>query len=312
MTDQLNLPTGNSTAQLISKDILPLSASEYSIHQTHPTPLYNILLAALVMTAIQIALFLLYTWNGSLTQTYLDICRFDCHWYANIALRGYHNISPIPTAPDLWQTNVAFFPGLPLLGRLVMLLTHTDAQTAIVIASQCATFVFWVYFLVLLWTWCPTSIIRIAACIGVIVHPISFMMMQGYSESLFMASLLGYMYWSNRAMRSGSPGQWALAAVHGIIMTLTRILGVSVILYPMFLIIFLALQENYWKRFFQKFCSAVALSIAALCGALAFFLYCFVAFGEWNLYMQVQSASWGNKIDYLNIFRLTSYTSFTK
>jgi hypothetical protein len=45
-------------------------------------------------------------------------------------------------------------------------------------------------------------------------------------------------------------------------------------------------------------------------GAIAFFAYCLVRWGRWDLYMQTQAAGWAIVPDYLAMFKLESYRWF--
>lgn len=48
-----------------------------------------------------------------------DLMRWDARWYARIATGGYHWPAPLPGHTDPWISDLAFFPGLPAIGRLM-------------------------------------------------------------------------------------------------------------------------------------------------------------------------------------------------
>ena len=67
-----------------------------------------------------LALALLLTRDQPPAGPYLELCTWDCGWYKSIAGLGYHStIPPVSQNGDL--ANVAFFPGYPLLARLIYL-----------------------------------------------------------------------------------------------------------------------------------------------------------------------------------------------
>jgi len=45
--------------------------------------------------------------------------RWDSRWYSRIATDGYHWQSPLPGHSDRWISDLAFFPGLPLVARVL-------------------------------------------------------------------------------------------------------------------------------------------------------------------------------------------------
>ena len=57
------------------------------------------------------------------------------------------------------------------------------------------------------------------------VFPFSFFFGMVYTESLFLCSLLGFVYWSDE----GSGRGLLLAALHGFVMTSTRLVGLPVV-----------------------------------------------------------------------------------
>ncbi len=51
----------------------------------------------------------------------------------------------------------------------------------------------------------------------------------------------------------------------------------------------------------------VAVAVVSITGAAAFFVYCQLRWGHWDIYMITQSAGWGIEPDYLAVFRPSSY-----
>jgi hypothetical protein len=132
----------------------------------------------------------------------------------------------------------------------------------------------------------------------VLVHPAAFFLVASYSESLFLFCLLGFLYFVDEDTPSSRPS----AALLGFLMTATRLVGVPLAVYPL-LRGWLNRSSSVanawsWKRVYFWFMVA---GVAGL-GATAFFAYCQVRFGRWDLYMRTQEMGWGVHADYLAIF----------
>ena len=92
-------------------------------------------------------------------------------------------------------------------------------------------------------------------------------------------------------------------------MSATRIVGIICAAYPIVTKVF---REGWnglrdWRGWWQRYRSAVALTIAAASGAILFFVYCQLRWGHWDMYMLTQSAGWGITPDYLAVFKPSSY-----
>ena len=127
----------------------------------------------------------------------------------------------------------------------------------------------------------------------------------GYSESLFLMGLIGFIYWSGEKGRAAKI--WA--ALHGMLMSATRIVGIVCAAYPIVTKVFGQSWNGLrdWRGWWQRYRSAVALTIAAASGAILFFAYCQLRWGHWDMYMLTQTAGWGITPDYLAAFRPSSY-----
>src|SRR4051794_9873192 len=91
--------------------------------------------------------------NGHFGETYLKLVQHDSLWFQNIIERGY--ASPIPPASQksFEVSNVAFFPGFPLMAGLLARLGHFDPRYALLLVSQFSACVFWAYVLAFLMNW---------------------------------------------------------------------------------------------------------------------------------------------------------------
>jgi len=118
-------------------------------------------------------------------------------------------------------------------------------------------------------------------------------------------ALVGFIYWSSAEGRAAKI--WA--ALHGILMSATRIVGIPCAAFPVVRKVFAngwstLRNPRTWRR---EYGVAVFLMIVAMLGALVFFLYCQLRWGRWDLYMLTQLAGWGIIPDYLAVFKPSSY-----
>ena len=283
-------------------------------------------LASLAITALQISLALLATGQGSQStipniplalqakaKLILDgtnplekLCAWDCLWYWHIAEQGYRSSLP-PASQDPDRANVAFFPATPLAARAVRTVTGVNWPMALLLVSWLAAVAFWWYVLALLADWGIRPWVTAFAVFAIFAHPASLYLVAGYSESLFLMAVLGFVYWSERARHT--EGAFAIApvmaALHGFTMTATRIVGIPLAGYPAVRSIVLSvLMRKMPGRILGR---DLVLSAVAAAGAFVFFVFCQLKFGLWNLYMETQQIGWGLGKDYLLPLHLLSY-----
>jgi hypothetical protein len=234
------------------------------------------------------------------------LCVWDCLWYWHIAEEGYRStLPPAPLSPD--QANVAFFPATPLAARAVRAVTGVSWPMAVLLASWLAAVGFWWYLLALLASRGSRPWVTAFAAFAIFAHPAALYLVAGYSESLFLMALLGYVYWSERARSKESVCRIAaaLAALHGFIMSATRIVGIPLAGYPAVrTLVFSLLTQNVSGRTLGK---DFLLSAVAAAGGFAFLVFCQLQFGQWNLYFETQRIGWGLGADYLFPLHLLSY-----
>jgi len=141
--------------------------------------------------------------------------------------------------------------------------------------------------------------------LAIAAHPSAFFLIAGYSESLFLMALIGFIYWSSAEGRTAK----ILAAFHGIAMSATRIVGIPCAAFPVVRDLFSkgwsALRDP--RGWLRNYGSSVAVMSGAIFGAIFFFLYCQWRWGRWDMYMLTQSAGWNIEPDYLAVFRPSNY-----
>jgi hypothetical protein len=264
------------------------------------------LAAGLLLTAVQLALAVgLLAPEGTFSDRYSTLVQHDSYWFMNIVDRGFQTIVPPIDHKVMEVSNVAFFPAFPAIAALFRYGLNIDTGTALLITAQLAAWGFWSYFFLFCKRWNVSPALQICAAFLILAHPAAFFLVAGYSESLFLMALLGFVYWSTAEGRSAKI--WA--AAHGIVMSAARIVGIVCAAVPVVCSLFL----NGWKglraprAWFRRYGPAIRLSAVATLGAVFFFIFCQIRWGNWNLYMLTQTAGWGIIPDYLAVFKPSSY-----
>ena len=264
------------------------------------------LLAGLTVTLLQLAMAVgLLAPEAPISDRYSALVQHDSYWFMNIIDRGYQTIVPPINHKAMEVSNVAFFPAYPAIAALVRYGLDIDSNDALLITAQLAAWGFWSYFFLFCKRWNVPPAVQICGALLIAAHPAAFFLVAGYSESLFLMALLGFIYWSTAEGRSAK--FWA--AAHGIVMSATRIVGLVCAAFPVVRSAF----ETGWRGLFEprewlrKNSAAIGMTLVAACGAVGFFVYSQLRWGQWNIYMLTQAAGWGIVPDYLAVFKPGSY-----
>jgi hypothetical protein len=254
---------------------------------------------ALAVTLGQIVLASAASGGSDPAAAYLALDQWDSQWYGRLAEQGYPDTLPEVRAD---MAKLGFFPGYPLFVRLVAAVTGLPTPTALLVAAQLACWGFWTYVLLFLRRWQVRGPVAAAGLLVVVVHPCAFFLVAGYSESLFLLAVLGFLYWS--AVRT--PGAWLLAAAHGVVMAGTRIVGLPLAMCPLLLGVASLLRGEAGYRLRRVLAAGLLASVASL-GGLLFFAFCQLQYGRWDAYMYCQHAGWGITPDYLAVLNPEIY-----
>jgi hypothetical protein len=250
----------------------------------------QVLIGALLLTLAQVVMV-------SLVGGYRGLHQWDSNWYARIAAEGYPE--DLPRERER-MAEVGFFPGYPLAVRAVARLTGLPVETATLVAAQLAACGVWAYVLLFLRRDRVPVPLAAASVFLLVAHPSAFFLAAGYSESLFLCATLGFVYWSS----AGGPAGWLLAALHGVVMTATRIVGLPLAVVPLLLaLVSLVRGERPWGDVIR----AGVLGAVACLGGLHFFAFCQWQYGRWDAYMYAQVAGWGVAPDYLALLKSSAY-----
>jgi hypothetical protein len=261
----------------------------------------------LLVTVAQIALALGFSNpEGSLADRYFTLVQHDSYWFANIIERGYGTTLPPIDHKEMEVSNVAFFPAYPLLAGALKRLTNLDTYHALLVVAQAATWGFWTYFFLFCERWEVPMPLQVFGTLAIVTHPAAYYLVAAYSESLFLASLAGFIYWSTHEGR----GAKLLAVLHGFTMSATRIVGLPCAAFP---VVHAFFENGCWRPndklrdWIARYRAPVLVMLFSMAGGIAFFLYCQIRWGRWDIYMLTQQAGWAIDADYLAVFKPHSY-----
>ena len=197
--------------------------------------------------------------------------RWDTGFYISIATEGYrYEGVPLPS--------VAFFPLLPLLMRLLGGLTGDVVPAGILISNVALLAA-----MMLLYRLTDEQFGSSTASRAVwytLIFPMSFFGSAIYTESLFLLCAIGAFYAARR-------GHWAIAALLGVCLTMTRLVGI--IIAPVLLVEWL-MQRRRAGTPIPQFRALSAAFIAPL-GLLVYMVYLRQTFGDPLAFVHA-SAAW--------------------
>jgi hypothetical protein len=264
------------------------------------------LLAGSVVTILQVVMAVaLLAPEEPMAERYSALVQHDSYWFMNIIDRGYQTTVPPIDHKVMEVSNVAFFPAYPAIAALLRKAFNISTGTALLITAQLAACGFWTYFFLFCKRWKVACSLQICGTLLVLANPAAFFLVAAYSESLFLMALLGFIFWSTAENRAAK----VLAAMHGSVMSATRIVGIVCAAFPMVRSIF----QTGWRglltprKWLLENLTAVTMTFVAACGGIAFFVWCQLRWGHWDLYMRTQAAGWGIVPDYLAVVRPESY-----
>ena len=267
------------------------------------------LLAGCAVTLLQVVMaVVLLAPEEPITERYSALVQHDSYWFMNIIDRGYQTIVPPVDHKMMEVSNVAFFPAYPAIAALLRNAFNISTGMALLIAAQLAAWGFWTYFFLFCRRWKVARSLQICGTLLILANPAAFFLVAAYSESLFLMALLGFIYWSTAEGRTAR----VLAAMHGMVMSATRIVGIVCAAFPLVRSAF----QTGWRSlleplpWFRKAKPAIAMTLVASFGAIGFFTYSQLRWGHWDIYMLTQAAGWGIVPDYLAVFKPSSYRWF--
>jgi hypothetical protein len=264
------------------------------------------LLAGLAVTLLQVTLAVgLLGPEEPFSERYSALIQHDSYWFMNIIDRGYQTIVPPIDHKLMEVSNVAFFPAYPLIAALFRYGLKIETGVALLLTAQLAASGFWTYFFLFCKRWNLAPALQICGALLIAAHPAAFFLIAAYSESLFLMSLLGFIYWATTTGKAAHI--WA--GLHGFVMSATRIVGLVCAAFPLVRALFQTgwrglLQPRRWLRESR---APIGITLVAMSGAIGFFMYSQLRWGHWDMYMLTQGAGWGIVADYLGVFKPDNY-----
>src|SRR6266700_1047401 len=217
-TNSCNLQSFPISSALPTCDVMTRSSSAFKP-----------MLAALLVTLMQIAMAVgLLAPDGPLSYRYSSLIQHDSYWFMNIVDRGYRTIVPPINHKVMDVSNVAFFPAYPAVAAVLRYGLHIDTDNALPITARIAAWGSWSYFFLFCGRGNLSPALQFFGALSIVAHPAAFFLIAGYSESLFLMALMGFIYWSSTDGRAAKV--WA--ALHGIVMSATRIVGIVCAAFP--------------------------------------------------------------------------------
>lgn len=194
--------------------------------------------------------------------------RWDAYWYLDIAQNGYY----LPGEDD--QANVVFFPLYPLL----MFAFSPLAGGNLILSGWIVSSVFLALSVLMLTRltqeFHPDIDDPLLPAVFLLVYPTAFYLNAVYSESLFLFLSLAMVLCAIRR-------NFLLAGIWAALASATRIAG----LFLFILLITEFIQANGWRALMTRRAWPLALAPA---GMIAFFVYHWIAFGDFFLYLKIE------------------------
>lgn len=219
------------------------------------------------------------------------LCKWDCGWYESIARQGY--LSPVPPLfQDSENSNVAFFPAYPMLGRGVAALLGIPLHAALPLVSILFSILVSIALAKLFAE--ETRFSRFFRYAILVAYPASFYLFVSYSEALYLAAILGGISLLVARAPTRFPFGQGLLALGGLALGGTRLTGFVV---PSFLLLGSAVYAFRGRKVSDLlgdpiFRRAAVFFGCAVFATAAFFAYCQIVFGHWNLYFWQLAIGW--------------------
>ncbi len=222
-------------------------------------------------------------------HNYLDLNRWDAAYYEKIVLQGYQN----PDDPSKPSFSILWYPGYPLIAKLVHLKTEWKVSFIFSILSAVFTLGFWLF----LWNPRMLSIFEAKALLVtsllIICWPGGFYWFAGMTEPLIglLVMILLYLWFSQR--------------FNGIIAVLAFATSVKQLFIPVtFAMVSLEILKSHPKSisFYLK-------SLVALSGFIGFGLYSWIYFDNFFMSSDLVLSIYEKKI---NLFSLVDFNHYAR
>ncbi|MFE2182420.1 mannosyltransferase family protein [Streptomyces sp. NPDC059455] len=213
--------------------------------------------------------------------------RWDSLWYTRIAEEGYGYALHLPDGAV--HSNLAFFPLLPALERVISVIAPLDAADAgLLVSSVTSLFAAWGIFAIGDLLYGRRVGVTLAVLWGVL--PVGIVQSMAYSESLFTALAAWGVY-------AALTGRWLWAGLCAALAGLTRPVGAAVVAAVWVAAAVELLPDGRWRQAWRKKDrSLLAGVVLAPLGWLGYVVWVALHTGSVTGYFDVQNG-WGNGFD---------------
>jgi hypothetical protein len=228
-----------------------------------------VVLASLVLAKYEVRHFHI-TNSKAILESRSGLLGVDASWYQTIAAHGYHSLP---------RAALRFFPLLPLLARGAFDVTHLSVGTCVLVIVNIASFMTTVG--IYLFVVAELGDVIVAnRCVWLIsVAPPAFILVMGYSESIFMGLSILCFYHLRRK-------NWWWAALFGFLAATARPLGCLLVIPALVETIRQGSNGSIRER-----AGRVVAILAPAAGMLAFLSWVQVEFGNFFLPLKIQQQS---------------------
>ncbi|MDO8469128.1 MAG: hypothetical protein Q7S29_05215 [Candidatus Peribacter sp.] len=288
----------------------PVSFPLQDHFRTSVRPVLLALLCGVLIVMYQVGCSVLIAKQPVLSEAYRAMgLGYDSNWYAGIMSVGYsaeHGLKKI--------ANVAFMPGYPLLARpLFQLLSQPvfaeiimyPTQIALLLTAQLCAVVAWMLLILLMRRFGVSPWLIALSILMILAQPFSFIMVWGYSESLFLAAVTGLLLCLTKpaGLRVGLIAQGC-----AFVASATRMHSLVLLVIPLMIGSASVWNDPLRLQWPRKLWYYGSIGVSALTGAVVFFSYLYWKFGDWLLYFHAQIEGWGHDgIGFLGIFNWRIY-----
>lgn len=236
-------------------------------------PLYIVIHILFFLLSYLVTLFLVgnYSLNSLPLSSLAEVWKqWDTGHFTAIATYGY---------VGAWQT--AFFPLFPMLERGGALLVGGPFRAGLIIANLADLVLLTVLYRLVWEDFSEEDAYR--ASLYLAVFPTAFFFVAAYSESLFLCLALLSFYYMRR-------GRWWLAGLFGLFATLTRAVGILLVL-P-FLYEYLRQHDFKLARMRLDLMSGMLIPT----GLAVFSLYCHIRFHDFLAFSHAEKIAWNREL----------------
>ena len=236
-------------------------------------------------------------WMADNGEVRSRLLAWDGGHFVRLAEEGYPTGYSYTTEGQLTGNGLAFFPGYPMLVRIVHLATGLEVGTAAITVAWIAG-AFAAVLVCALGTRLYDERVGLAFTVLFCTQPMSMALSMAYSESLFVAMVAGMLLFAHR-------GDWLPAGLFGLGAALSRPTGAAAAL-ALAVAAGVAVyrsrrrvdQDDPGEERGKPIWQPIAAAVLALAGVPGYLLWVGLRVGDLGAWFDIQTAGWGTTFDY--------------